>query len=211
METRLVIKGRNEPLEGLIEQGRALVRLARRYPDELAALGFSEDATAELDLGVAKLESEDARAVERSRAPSGSIGASSSFAGPPSDEIDGALARDLVRRAAPALASVLGKMRGAAAAIDDRLATGKKASGALTAMERALENVSAKTAFGPPRAALNEPAVHATKGRVLEAMEALIDVARRAFADRPDVLAAFSLDILEAARRARASTGHGGV
>lgn len=212
METRLVAKGRPEPLEGLVEQGRALVRLAQRFAAELDAHGFSQDDTAELDLGVARLESEEARAVERMRALPGHTEAIARAPTEPSpDVIDGELARDLVRRAAPKIAGYLGRMRGAAARIDERLSTGSKATSALDAAARAIERAGSPPppfSYGASKLA-NAPAIFALKGRVLERMEALNQAAARAFAGREDVRSKFNLDILQAARTARGPRAHG--
>jgi hypothetical protein len=200
METRLVAKGKGEPREGLVEQGREHVRLAKQFAKELDEAGWTQDATAELDWGVARLESEEARAVERLGAADSPHAEVDRKAAP--DDVDGAFARDLVRKAAPKIAEYVERMRGAAAALDEKLNAGNKAAEALSALERALERAAAPTEMGGAGASANALAIFATKGRVLEMVELLNEVAGRVFKGRPEVLAKFNTELLDRARGA---------
>ena len=57
IDMRLASKGRGEPREGLVQQGRVHVGLGKEHAAELAANGWPADKTTALEQGVASLES----------------------------------------------------------------------------------------------------------------------------------------------------------
>jgi hypothetical protein len=56
IDTRLVTKGRGEPLEGLVQQGKVHVTLAKQYAEALIESGWSDEDTSALSLEVSRLE-----------------------------------------------------------------------------------------------------------------------------------------------------------
>lgn len=230
METRLISKGKSEPREGLVEQGRAQVALAKQYAAELAEHGFSQDDTAELDRAIATLESEPAVKVE-------GLGAEDSpaAAADPDVEADAiseakAFVRRLrhslprvlrgqegegasgdpfhleapLRRAAPKIAAYLEKVRPSVTALDEKLSPhfkGGKATDALDAVKRKLDTVGGAGNIPHAGQSADTLAIYATKGRVLELIEDLNRAGRSAFDGQAEIAAKFNKDILLRARK----------
>ena len=64
IDLRLAAKGEGEPREGLVQQGRAHIALAKHYTAALVESGWSDEDTAALESDVAMLESTMASQAE---------------------------------------------------------------------------------------------------------------------------------------------------
>lgn len=228
MTMALVQKGRGEPRDGLAQQGKVHVGLAKQYADALAEHGWSSDDTIALEKNVASLESSMAAQVE-ARIEAG--GATKSEASAVDDakrfirRLRNALPRairgaknpaitmatfasgEALARSTPRIVAYLIKIRPAVEALDSVLEAafgGQKASSALDTVRGALS--AADTAQEIARSNVPEQtlSLYEMKGRVLEQIEDLNRAAKSAFDGQAAIVAKFNKDVLLRARKTRA-------
>jgi hypothetical protein len=225
-DMRLVTKGRSEPLDGLLQQGRFHVALAKQYAAALIESGWSDEDTNALEKEVSRLE-----AMSGSAGPSGVSGAGGEEE--PSAIVEAkafvrrlrnALPRALretkaegvteavfdaggkLGREAPRIAGYLEKIRPSVAAIDGELRRhfgGKSAAEMLDQVKSAVERVGPGTPQGEVPEESRE--LFAVKGRVLEMIEDLNRAGRIAFEGQAETVGKFNKDMLLRARRSRGS------
>ena len=232
VDMRLVRKGKGEPREGLVQQGKVHVTLARQYEASLIESGWSNEDTAELEKNVLLLEAAKAsqgdapEAAESASDPeSTAVGEAKVFL----RRLRNALPRTLREtrasgvsaemfetgerfgRSPQKMAAYLTKIRPSIESLDGDLSRffgGKKASELLDNAKAALDKAGSAedTANeGLPEETLN---FHALKGRVLEGIEDLNRAGRIAFEGQGEVVGKFNKDILLRARR-EATSGRG--
>jgi hypothetical protein len=227
IDVRLARKGRGEPREGLIQQGKASVQIAKRHAAEIVAHGWPVEDTAQLEAGVSSLETEAAAQAEGQAGASGSTRAEREAIAEVKrfirrlrnalpralrdTKVQGVTAeafhagRDL-GRSTPRLSDYLNRIRPSVVAIDEdlkRFFGGQLASAELDAAKAALDAADAKQESaieGLPEATQK---VYEAKGRVLEAIEDLNRAGRSAFDGDAEKAAQFNKDILLRARRER--------
>ncbi|MCK6586460.1 MAG: hypothetical protein L6Q76_02640 [Polyangiaceae bacterium] len=221
IDMRLVTKGRSEPLDGLLEQGKVHVALAKQYAAALIESGWSEEDTSALELEVSRLQ-----------AMAGEAGAASaSAAEEPSAIVEAkafvrrlrnALPRALretkaqgvseavfdaggkLGREAKGIAAYLEKIRPSVAVLDGELRRhfgGKSASELLDQAKGAVERAGQAAPQGEvPHETLK---LFAVKGRVLEMIEDLNRAGRIAFEGQAETVGKFNKDVLLRARRSK--------
>lgn len=227
-DMRLVMKGKTEPYQGLIEQGRYQVLLAEQLSQELAEHNWRPEQTAEMKAEIAALDSEKFRQLdERSRAKETTRNEGEAIA--ESKKLITRvrnLARQVVRknpdagvlesefhangplgRSASRISEYLGRLRVVAAKLDTAFAPYFKQALLSKLIDEARAKLDAASATQEvDLAALPEDtaAVYERKGRLLEHIEDLNAIARNAFFDDPMTRAKFNKDILNRSRRKRA-------
>jgi hypothetical protein len=237
VDMRLVRKGKGEPRDGLVQQGKVHVTLAKQYEAALIESGWSSEDTAELEKNVALLEVAKAsqgdapEAAESASDPeSTAVGEAKVFL----RRLRNALPRTLREtrasgvnadvfeagerfgRSPQKIAAYLTKIRPSVESLDGDLQRhfgGKKASELLDSAKAALDKTGSAedlASEGLPEETLN---LYALKGRVLEGIEDLNRAGRIAFEGQGEVVGKFNKDILLRARREAASSkgaGQGG-
>lgn len=228
VDMRLVHKGKSEPRQGLVEQGKVHVALAKQYAEALIESGWSDEDTAELEKNVMLLEPR--------RLPEWAAGDEDNPQDPEFTAVGDA--KVFIRRLRNALPRVLretsatnispqlfevgerlgrstetiqaylGKIRPMVERLDGDLArhfAGKKASELLDSINDGLRR--ANPAAGSSHKDENEEALayYELKGRVLEGIEDLNRAGRIAFEGQAEVVGKFNKDLLLRARRDRAS------
>jgi len=228
MDMALVQKGRGEPRDGLAQQGKVHVGLAKQYADALAEHGWSSDDTIALEKNVASLESSVAAQTE---ARIGAGGATKNEAGAVADakrfirRLRNALPRairaaknpgitsatfaagEALARSTPRIAAYLIKIRPAVEALDPALEAafgGQKASDALDTVRGALSEADTAQEIARSNVPEQTLALYEMKGRVLEQIEDLNRAAKSAFDGQAEIVAKFNKDILLRARKTRA-------
>lgn len=225
---KLVNKGRGEPRDGLVQQGKVHVGLAKKHATELAGAGWTAEKTQALEAGVTSLESNvsiqaDSRGAARDllRTEHDALDSAKTFVrklrtalpmalrDSPVAGVDAAsfkAGRNL-GRSTRKVSAYLVQIRPAVVKLDDGLAPyfgSKKASEQLDAVKAALDAAGSEQEVklaGLPQDTL---AVYETKGRVLQTIEDLNRSAKIAFDGQPELIAEFTaMDALERARAPR--------
>jgi hypothetical protein len=225
---KLVKKGRGEPRDGLVQQGKVHVGLAKKHATELAGAGWPAEKTQALENGVTSLESNvsiqaDSRSAARelTRAENEAIDNAKTFVrklrtalpmalrDAPVAGVDAASFRAgrTLKRSTRKVSAYLVQIRPAVVKLDDSLAPyfgSKKASERLDVVKAALDAAGSEQEvklLGLPQDTL---AVYETKGRVLQTIEDLNRSAKIAFDGQPELIAEFTaMDALERARARR--------
>ena len=225
IDMRLAAKGEGEPREGLVQQGKAHITLAKDYAASLVESGWSDEDTAALEKDVAMLESTMASQAEDRAADDGrdspalaeakaflrrlrlalprALRESVAGVNPQVFETNGALGRSPAR-----ISAHLAKIRPAVELLDEDLAKyfgGRKASHALDAVKTALDQGRPSEEQESGLAALPEEvlAIYEVKGRLLERIEDLNRAGKIAFEGQVETVGKFNKDILLRARRPR--------
>lgn len=225
---KLVKKGRGEPRDGLVQQGKVHAGLAKKHATELAGAGWTDQKTQALEAGVTSLESNvsiqaDSRGEARdlTRAEQDAIDNAKTFVRKLRTALPMAL-RDTpvagvdvasfqagrpLGRSTRKVSAYLVQIRPAVVKMDDGLAPyfdSKKASERLDAVKAALDAAGSTQEVklaGLPQDTL---AVTETKGLVLQIIEDLNRCAKIAFDGQPELIAEFTaMDVLEKARTRR--------
>jgi hypothetical protein len=231
VDMRLVRKGKGEPREGLVQQGKVHVTLAKQYEAALIESGWSSEDTAELEKNVALLEAAKASQGDAPEAAEGASDPESTAVGDAKvflRRLRNALPRTLREtrasgvsadtfetgerfgRSPQRIAAYLTKIRPSVESLDGDLSRyfgGKKASEALDVAKAALDKAGSAEDLANeqlPEETLN---LHVLKGRVLEGIEDLNRAGRIAFEGQGEVVGKFNKDILLRARRVVASGG----
>ena len=227
IDERLAKKGKNEPREGLMLQGKVHVGLAKQFEADLADNGWSTDDTLAFENSVAALDSTVAAQAEARLTASaaleteaGSIDGSKEFI----RKLRNALPRALREAKEPGLAmssfapgetvgrspskvsAYLTRIQPAVAKLDIHLTkafAGKKASEVLATVKSALDGASVTQEIAWNSLPKETQIVCETKGRVLEGIEDLNRAAKSAFDKQPETAALFNKDVLDRARRER--------
>lgn len=225
---KLVKKGRGEPRDGLVQQGKVHAELAKKHATELAGAGWSDQKTQALEAGVTSLESNvsvqaDGRSEARDllRAEQEAIDNAKTFIrrlrtalpmalrDAPAAGVDAASfqAGRALGRSTRKVSAYLVQISPAVVKMNDGLAPyfdAKKASDQLNIVKAALDAAGSTQEVkiaGLPQDTL---AVYETKGRVLQTIEDLNRSAKIAFDGQPERIAEFTgMDALEKARARR--------
>lgn len=223
-DERLARKGRKEPLQGLVDQGRASAEVAGRFPNELLNRGWTAEETKQLLDQVAALDTETMRVLEVRSAAHGTTD-EEGVAITESKELIGsvrALARQLVRknpnagvklsdlqsgktleRDADEISAFLGKLIVSAKKLDAAAAKhfeGKNLSELLTAAKSKLDTASAKQVAELGALPDDTKGLYELKGRLLEEIEDLNAIAKVAFRGQATKIGQFNKDVLLKAR-----------
>lgn len=225
IDMRLAAKGEGEPREGLVQQGRAHITLAKDYAASLVESGWSDEDTAALEKDVTMLESTMASHAEDRAAGVGrdspalaeakaflrrlrhalprALRESVAGVNPQVFETTSALGRSSAR-----ISEHLDRIRPAVELLDEDLAKyfgGRKASQALDAVKAALDQRRVKEAQENGLASLPDEvlAIYEVKGRLLERIEDLNRAGKIAFEGQAETVGKFNKDILLRARRPR--------
>jgi hypothetical protein len=229
MDTRLIAKGKNEPLSGLLQQGRAHVALAKQYSAALIESGWSEEDTSALEREVSLLEAmSSARGADQAgdvvEPEAGAIVEAKAFVrrlrnalpralretketGVSADTFD---AGGKLGREAPKIAAYLEKIRPSVEAIDAELRRhfgGKSALEMLDQAKGELGKLGAASGSGAQELPKETQELLAAKGRVLEMIEDLNRAGRIAFEGQAETVGKFNKDLLLRARRQRSQQG----
>lgn len=226
-DRRLVVKGRNEPLQGLLEQVRYHIELAEQHSATLAEHNWTAQNTADLASELAALDSDKNRqldergqAKEMTRNEGNAISEAKALiskirniarmvvrknpeAGVADEEFH---AGGPLGRSAGKISEYLGKLRVVAAKLDMAFAPYFKQQVLSKLIDDARERLDAASAKQEvDMASLPEDtaAVYERKGRLLEHIEDLNAIARNAFHDAPEIRSKFNKDILNRGRRKR--------
>lgn len=227
LDFRLMRKGKRTPREGLVQQARIHVGLARRYEERLKLFGWTPGDTDRLETGLHLLDNEMARQAEER-------GLSLQAARDENDAIDAAKAfiRRLrlslprvfreasasgvsaesfavsakLRRNTPRIVAYLTRILPAVMRLDDDLAPffgGARASRLLQEAKDRLEiaDTAQETLWAKlPR---DTARVYEAKGRVLESIEDLNRAGKSAFEGDVETAGLFNKDLIERGRRKR--------
>lgn len=221
MDTRHVARGKSEPLEGLVQQGKAHVALAKQYAEALIESGWSEEDTSALEREVTLLEvmagkqasdvvEADSSAVVEAKAfvrrlrnalPRALRETKASGVSAETFDAGGALGRESSK-----IASYLEKIRPSVEAIDAELRRhfgGKSAVELLDHARRALSSKGAPEGDGQKELPKETVELLSAKGRVLEMIDDLNRAGRIAFEGQAETVGKFNKDLLLRAHRQR--------
>lgn len=231
LDSRLVKKGRNEPREGLIQQARVLVALAKQYEDPLKRFGWMPRDTDQLHTGMVLLDSEMSRqadergvSLQATRDEHAAIDDAKEFI----RRLRFALPRALretcatgvseesfavhgkLNRSTPQISAYLTRILPAVVRLDQDLAPffgGSAASKHLIMVKERLEKADTAQELQIASLPLDTARVCEAKGRVLELIEDLNRAGRSAFDGDAKMVALFNKDLLRRARTKRKVTG----
>jgi hypothetical protein len=224
IDTRHIAKGKSEPLEGLLQQGKAHLALAKQYAESLIESGWSDEDTSALEREVTLLEVKSGQRADDVVEPeSHAIVEAKAFVRRLRNALPRALretkasgvsaetfdAGGKLGREAPRIASYLEKIRPSVAAIDAELKRhfgGKSAVELLDQARRGLSASSASQSGGHKELPQETQELLAIKGRVLEMIEDLNRAGRIAFEGQAETVGKFNKDLLLRARRQRPQT-----
>ena len=225
LDRRLIAKGRGEPFQALVEQGRYHAEQAALHAADLAASNWTAEQSAALLAEIVALDTDKNRQIdERSSAKNATRNEASAISEAKLliNSIRN-VARQVVRknpdagvtledfnaggplgRVAGKISDYLGRLTVPAKKLDTAFAPffrQQQLSGLVSAARAKLD--AASTAQEVDIAALPEDTalVYERKGRILESIEDLNAIARNAFADAPEVRAKFNKDLLNRGRR----------
>jgi hypothetical protein len=228
VDVRLVNKGKSEPRDGLAQQGKVHVGLAKQYATELADAGWSSTDTAELATNVGSLEQatgSQAAAYDHAGhttvAESQAIDAAKAYIRKLRNALPRALreapglgitagsfqAGETLKRSTPKITKYLATIRPAVVTLDPALAAhfkGETASSALDAVKDALDKADAMQELARKDAPGETLALHAVMGKVLEQIEDLNRAGKSAFDGDAATRSKFNKDILLRARKEQA-------
>lgn len=229
VDMKLAKRGRSQPRLGLIKQGRASVKVARQYRDELLAVGWTPHMTDELGREVEELDTEHSELLDKR-------GEAKALTLHEQAAID--RAKSLKRRLVAAfddmhedgrvplndyeIVKKSGRLERSSARISAYLGDiGKQvvdyepilreygfcdAVAELDRIKAELDDTSSEQDTSLEKLPLETLKYYERKGRVLTLIQKLIRRARIAFDGRAEILALFNKDHLLAARRSRSKT-----
>lgn len=226
-DRRLIEKGEDAPLQGLLDQGRYHVELSRKYAVQLAEDNWTEAQTSALAADLETLGSAQARALDErwgARQTTREEGAAVSNAKALVNKVRN-VAPQVVRRAmdagvtladfnagqqlarvAPRISQYLGKIRGPAAKLDRAFAPffkNQSLVGLIDAAKKRIDDASTTQAVDWASLPDDTAGVLELKGKILEAIEDMNAIGRNAFDGEAETRAMFNKDILNKARRSR--------
>lgn len=229
-DRRLVVKGRNEPFQGLLEQARYHIKLAEQHSAALAEHNWTAQHTADLAAELAALDSEKnkqlderGRAKETTRHEGDAISEAKALINkvrnvarmvvrknPSAGVVDEEFhAGGPLGRAAGRISEYLGRLRVAAEKLDTAFAPYFKQQVLSKLIDEArarLDSASATQEVDIAGLPEDTASVYERKGRLLEHIEDMNAVARNAFHDEPETRAKFNKDILNRGRRRKNSS-----
>lgn len=226
-DARLVKKGRGEPLDGLLQQGRASLALAETHAGALAQSGWPPASTAAMESTLAKLESDTTsvlgeRAASRGATTSeyAALNEGKAFVrklrlalpkvlrGAPADVDEKAFrAGEPLARSTPKLSAYLLKIRPAVLTIEQALAPffGQQSPVAmLDAAKTALDSADSVQETTIAALPIQTAQVYEAKGHLLELIEDMNRSGKIAFNGNAVAMALFNKDILLRARSHKA-------
>jgi hypothetical protein len=227
IDERLVKKGKNEPRDGLMQQGKVHVALAKQFAAELTDGGWSSDDTIALEGYVTSLDSTVAAQAEArltasaaAETAAGSVDGSKAFLRRLRNALPRALREakepglsmstfapgESLKRSTPRLSAYLTRIQPSVAKLDNHLMKafgGKMASEVLVSIKSELDGADVTHEIAWRSLPKETLLVCETKGRVLEAIEDLNRAAKSAFDKQPETAALFNKDVLDRARRER--------
>jgi len=229
-DRRLVAKGKDEPFQALLDQGRYQAKLAADQAALLAEYNWTHVQTAEMLDDLATLDTDknrqlDARAAARAstRGEAAAITEAKALitkmrnvarqvvrknadAGVAVNDFDAGVP---LGRVASRISSYLSRLKVPAAKLDTAFAPFFKNQPLTHLLDAARTRLdTASTSQEVDLAGLPEDtaALYERKGHLLEAIEDLNAVARNAFSDAPETRAKFNKDILNRGRKAKPPT-----
>ena len=227
-DNRLVTKGKGEPRDGLAQQGKVHVGLAKQYAAELEDSGWSSADTESLAANVVSLEqATGSQAAAYDHASQSSAGESHAIdsakaylrklrnalprvlreAPAPGVTAASFHAGEALGRSTPKIAKYLAAIRPAVATLDPALAPhfkNEKASSQLDAVKAALDKADTTQELARKDAPGETLALYAVMGQVLEQIEDLNRAGKSAFDGDAATRGKFNKDILLRARKEQA-------
>ena len=228
LDTRLVNKGKDEPRDGLAQQGKVHVELAKQYAAELDDNGWAATDTEALAANVVKLEkATGSQAAAYDHAGHSAIGEAQARANAKAylRKLRNALPRALreatapgvtaasfhagetLGRSTPKIVKYLAAIRPAVVTLDAALKTHFKsqaASSLLDAVKDALDKADTTQELARKDAPGETLALYEVMGKVLEQIEDLNRAGKSAFDGEAATRGKFNKDILLRARKERA-------
>lgn len=233
-DKRLVAKGRAEPRDGLAQQGKVHIELAKKYAVELDDAGWSLEDTGELTANVARLEQAvGAQSQAYDHAGHTSVAESQAVDGAKAyiRKLRNALPRALreatesgltmdafhagetLGRSTPKITTYLNTIRPAVVKLDPGLSKhfkGQKASALLDAAKQALDKADAAQELARQDAPGETLSLYEVMGKALEQIEDLNRAAKIAFDGDAATRSKFNKDILIRARKEHAKKAEEG-
>jgi hypothetical protein len=227
VDIRLVAKGKAEPRDGLLQQGKVQIALAKQHATELADAGWPSTDTDALAANVADLEAATGAqakayntAGHASAAEAKAIADAKGYirklrhalpralreANAPGVTLSSFHAGERLGRSTPKISKFLATIRPAVAALDPALKKhfkGKKASTELDAVKAALDHADTTQELARKNAPGETLALYEVMGRVLEQIEDLNRAGKIAFDGDAATRAKFNKDVLLRARKER--------
>ncbi len=225
VDSRLVGKGRNEPLKGLVQQARAHIELGKKHAAALSENGWSAEDNAQLEASVKELDTGAATKSDAFEVAMGlgdaeqkAIDNAKTFirklrnALPRAlreSPVDGVSAASFkaggeLGRSTPKISEFLNAIRPSVVRMDEglkRAFNGTAPSTILDTVKTALDTADSvqETALGALPGDTQK--IYETKGRVLEMIEDLNRAGKNAFDGNATMTAMFNKDILLRARK----------
>lgn len=226
-DRRLIDKGADAPLQGLLDQGRYHVKLGDQHKTVLTENGWTDEQTRDLEaqldaLGTQRSRALDERAgaalttrgegtaiseakalIERLRNVVKPVVRKNPSAGIKAEDFN---AGGTLGRVASRISEYLGKVRGAASKLDHAFAPYFKGEPLTTLIDNAkkkLDDASSTQAVDHATLPDDTAAVLELKGKVLEAIEELNGVGKNAFEGQAELRGMWNKDILNKARKSR--------
>lgn len=227
LDNRLANKGKDEPRDGLAQQGKVHVGLAKQYATELGDNGWSGEDTDELAANVVKLEQaagSQAAAYDHaghsSTAESQAVDSAKAYLRKLRNALPRALrespslgvaaasfhAGETLGRSTPKISKHLAAIRPAVATLDAALKPyfkSETASHLLDAVKSALNKADTTQELARKDAPGETRALYAVMGKVVEQIEDLNRAGKSAFDGDAATRAKFNKDILLRARKER--------
>lgn len=226
IDMKLAKKGRAQPRLGLIKQGRASVKVARQFRDELLAIGWTPSMTDELEREVDELDTEHAELLDKrgevkalTRHEQAVIDRAKSFKRKvvvafddmyddgrvPFNDYEIVKKSGRLERSSARISAYLGDIRKQLVDYGPILREYgfRDAVAELDRIKAELDGTSAEQDASLDKLPLETLKYYERKGRVLVLIQKLNRRARIAFDGRAEILALFNKDHLLAARRSR--------
>lgn len=227
LDVRLMRKGKKEPREGLVQQARVHLELARRFAERLARFGWTPADTDRLATGLSLLEGEMARqadargiSLQATRDENEAIDEAKALlrrlrlalprvlrARPvPDVDAQSFAVRTKLRRSTPEILGYLNRIQPAVERLDDELAPyfdGVCPSKLLREVQTRLAALDAEQEASWAKLPVETARVYEAKGRVLELIEDLNRAGKSAFDGERETAALFNKDLIVRARRKR--------
>jgi hypothetical protein len=224
IDMRLANKGKDEPLAGLVEQGRVSVELAKAHPAELAGEAWSGADTTALEGLVTELDTESAAKIDSAhgaraatRTEHEAIGQAKAYirrlrnalprvlrqAAIPDLKPQAFHAGTKLGRSTPLISKYLNDIRPSVAKLDAPLqafSNGGLGTAAHDKVKAALDTDDATQEVARAGLPVETLKVYETKGRVLEMIEDLNRAGKSAFDGQAQLASKFNKDIVLRAR-----------
>jgi len=227
LDFRLIEKGRRQPREGLVQQARVHLELARRHEERLKLFGWTPADTDRLATALSLLESELARQADErgmsrqaTRNEQRAIDEAKAFVRKLRLSLPRVLRQTSVsgvgaesfavqtrlRRNTPQILAYLTRIQPAVERLDDELALhfgGVRPSERLQEVKARLEAADTEQEALWAKLPHETARVYEAKGRVLELIEDLNRAGKSAFDDDPETAALFNKALIARGRRKR--------